>query len=226
MKAKILQKSLIVTGMLSGFISVASFADEEAMSFSFETVPDVSIVQTQALDFGDNLAINVGSTCTLRVTATDVPGSLDARMGLTTTATTATTNYQTRTGNCDDGTGTTTGTAGIYTISGAGGIDINITLNSIIAASDTEFSFSPTGVVVDNVAPAGASAQDSVFVGLTADASSEARLPSAVDPGYTSGNPIPGQTFVYVGGTLTAQKALEAGRTYDTQTFIIDVVYN
>ncbi|WP_158769192.1 hypothetical protein [Paraglaciecola sp. L1A13] len=215
MKANVLQKSLITASLLVGLSATANAA-EEPMSFSFETIVDVSIAELQALDFGEDLAITSNTNCTLLVSTTANPGSVAARQGLG-TALPAGTTYQTRTGDCDNNG---TGTAGIYTVTGAPGVDVTVTVNPIAPAGDIDFSFLPTGVAVNYVLDTG----DDTLVDIASGADTDIRLAAAGDVSLT-GSPIPGQTYVYVGGTLTAQRTLTAGTTYNTQTFIIDVVY-
>jgi hypothetical protein len=216
MKANILQKSLIVVGMTSGLASMSSHAADAALSFSFETIVDVSIAQFQGLDFGADLAIAANTTCTLLVGTTDRPGSIVARQGLATAIAAAST-FETRTGDCDN---TGTGTAGIYAITGAPGVDVTVTVNPIVPAGGIDFSFVPAGVAVNYVA---ATADDTLLAVVSATPL-DVQLANTDDVS-TTGSPIPGQTYVYVGGTLTAQQALDAGSTYNAQTFVIDVVY-
>jgi hypothetical protein len=219
MKANILQKSLIVAGMMGGLASMSSQAADADLSFSFETIVDVGITQVTGLDFGTDLSVDIASTCTLLVSDTAAPGSVAARMGLSTTATAATGTYETRTGDCDN---SSSGTAGIYAITGGPGVDVDITVNPITATAGEAFSFIPAGVVVDN---SDDSATSSTFENFTSGTLISARLPSSADGTFTSGSPIAGQTYLYVGGTLQAEETLDAGFVYNTQEFVVDVVY-
>jgi hypothetical protein len=216
MKAKILQKSLIVAGMMSGLLSMSSHAADADLSFSFETIVDVSIVQTQGLDFGADLAISAASTCTLLVSSTVRPGSVAARQGLGVAVAESGT-FETRTGDCDNAG---VGTAGIYTITGAPGVTVNVTVNPIAPAGGLDFSFVPTGAVINYVSDV----TDDTILNVV----SATELPvilADTDDVSTTGSPIAGQTLLFVGGTLTAQQTLTAGTTYNTQTFVVDVVY-
>jgi hypothetical protein len=222
MKANILQKSLIVAGMMSGLVSMSSQAADEVMSFSFETIADVSIAQIQGLDFGADLAVGVNSTCDLLVdSTTNRPGSVDARQGVGTTAIDETATFQTREGDCDPTTSGTTGTAGIYAITGAPGVTVTLSVNPIAPAGGVDFSFIPTGFGVNYVA----NTADDTLVDIDPAGGGVDIILAAADDISDTGSPIPGQSFVYVGGALTAQRTLTAGTTYNTQTFVIDVVY-
>lgn len=222
MKANILQKSLIVAGMMGGLASMSSQAADADLSFSFETIVDVGITQVTGLDFGTDLSVNIASTCTLKVSSADAPGSVAARMGLAAVAAAADSTYQTRSGDCDPLVSGTTGTVGIYAITGGPGVDVDITVNPITATAGEAFSFVPAGVVVNN---SDDSSISSTFDDFTSGTLISARLPSTADGTFTSGSPIAGQTYLYVGGTLQAEETLDAGFVYNTQEFVVDVVY-
>lgn len=218
MKANLMKKSALaacITVTLSSVSMLAQAADG-TFGLNFTTVPDVAIVETTALDFGADLALGQSTTCTLVVDGTTgAPSSTDARAA-TGSVDPQGANYGSRTGDCDSAG---TGTVGKYTITGADGVEVNITLNSILPGAGT-FSFAPLGIVVNYDAAGGGD----TYTVVAADVTQQTDLATSADNGI-GGSPIPGQTFLYVAGTLTAQEVLTAGLTYSTQQYVIDVVY-
>lgn len=221
MKANMLKKSLLTGAVIAAVasISTSTQAADGTFGFKFTTVPDVSIAPDIPLSFGADLVLSASSTCTLVLDATTgKPSNVDARQGIG-AASAAGANFQSRTGNCDN---TQKGTAGRYIITGAQGVDVNITVNPILPGAG-DFSFVPEALAVDNAA----GADNDLLEVLIANGQARegaVRLASTTDTGV-SGSPIPGQTYLYVAGTLTAQNQLTAGTTYSSQTFVVDVVY-
>lgn len=220
MKANKITSLLVATG-LTAAASTSLQAADVPMSFSFQTVPDVTISLVQNLSFGNDFTLAVSSTCSMLVSSasTERPGSVAARIG-TATAWAAGTSYQAKSGNCDTAN---PGTAGIYKIAGAKGVDVDVTVNAI-PAGGVDFSFIPEGCVVSYD---GSADGDNCF-DLTANGNNReytATLAADADTiGNTSGSPIAGEALLYVGGEITAQNTLTAGTTY-TQQFTIDVTY-
>ncbi len=218
MRAINMKKTLICSAVLAlGFGGLAQAATVTA-DFAFTTVPDVAIAEAIALDFGVDLRLGVGTTCTLLVTNVVGPGSTAGRYGPT-TADAAT--FQNRTGDCDNAG---TGTAGVYDITGANGVDVAIIVNPILPNASNFFAFVPTATAVEYDNGADGDALVAFGAGVGSTATGTAQLATPADTGV--GSPIPGQTKLFVGGTLTAQQQLTAGTDYNLQTFIVDVVYN
>lgn len=222
MKAINIQKTLITTALLAFGYSGLVQANVGTVGFSFTTVPDVSISTATPINFGTDLRLATGTTCTLIVTSAAGPGHAAARLGSTTAAAAT---FEDRTGDCEPaGTGNSTGTAGIYNIVGANGVEVSIQVNPILPNAANFFSFVPTATAAtyDGVASGG----DTLVAFGTAGSAATglATLASPTDTGV--GSPIPGQTKLFVGGTLTAQQQLTAGTTYNLQEFTVDVIYN
>lgn len=222
MKAINFKKSLLastVLVMMSG-LSTTTQAADGTFGLTFTTIPDVSIVEQTALDFGEDLVLSQSSTCTLVLTddsGTGNPSSTDARVADSSFI--AGTTYQTRTGECDN---TSNGIVGKYTITGAAGVEVDIAVNGI-APGAGNFSFVPVALAGDyNNQLDGDELTELTTTGIVA--AGKVNLATSTDTG-TGGSPIPGQTFLYVAGTLTAQNTLTAGSTYDDQQFVIDVTY-
>jgi len=213
MKLNTITKFLCVASVIA---SPLSFADNIDGAISFTTVPDVSIIQLQALAFGGGMPLTLNDTCVLLVSDTVNPSETDA--GISNSGAAEAGTYQTRTGQCDN---TIKGTAGIYSVSGGSGVPIKITLNAL---TGTKFNFSPTGTV-GNYDGAN-TANGDTFVALVADTEATVNLANTNDVtnAVAGGAPQAGKTKVFVGGTMTASSNLVAGTTY-TESFTIDITY-
>jgi hypothetical protein len=214
MKLNTITKFLCVASVIA---SPLSFADNIDGAISFTTVPDVSIIQLQALAFGGGMPLTLNDTCVLLVSGTDTPSETDAGISSPAGAPESA-NYQTRTGQCDN---TIKGAAGIYSVSGGSGVPIKITLNAL---TGTKFNFTPTGTV-GNYDGADTANGDS-FMALVADTEATVNLANTNDVtnAIAGGAPQAGKTKVFVGGTMTASSNLVAGTTY-TESFTIDITY-
>lgn len=211
MKFNTITKILCVVGIVASPLSLAKQTDA---GISFTTVPDVSIIQLQALAYGSDMTLGLNDTCILAVNSTDAPSEADA--GISNSGAGSSGSYLTRSGGCGGAAGTVT--AGIYEVSGGAGVPVKITLNTL---TGTNFNFAPTGTVGTYGTP-----DSDTFVNLVADGEATATLASvaSVTGAVSGGTPQAGKTKVFVGGTLTASTALSAGTTY-TETFTIDVTY-
>ena len=213
MKFSKITKILCVASVMASPLALADNIDG---AISFTTVPDVSIIQLQALAFGADMTLTLNDTCTLLVTGTVIPSETDA--GISDSGAAASGTFQDRTGNCDNAID---GVAGIYEVSGGSGVPVKITLNSL---TGTDFNFAPTGTV-GNYDGANTSDGDS-FTDLTSNTEATVNLANTNDVtnAVAGGAPQAGKTKIFVGGLLTASTALTAGTTY-TETFTIDVTY-
>jgi hypothetical protein len=227
MKAMNLQKKLISAAVLTFGFSGLAHANIQPVGFSFTTVPDVSISPSVPLSFGADLRLATGTTCTLLLddTSANRPGFAAARLG--DSAITEGADFQTRSGDCDPlGAANTTGTVGVYDINGANGVSVAIDVNPILPNAANFFSFVPTATAAtyDGAGNGDTLAAFTLTNSIASNGATAVLLASPADTG--PGSPIPGQTKLFVGGTLTAQQQLTAGTTYNLQTFTVDVVYN
>jgi hypothetical protein len=216
MKANKITKVLMTASLLALTASVQA-ADED-FAINFTTIADVSITQLTPMDFGGELNLAPGSSCTMLVSNTVTPSAVVAKAkdgaGAAESAT-----YQDLSGACDAGE---KGTAGIYTITGAPGVKVNVTVNALVGG--TNFSFVPTatGVVYDNATDGDAFA---TFTASGNNQTGSVTLASSDDVlGGTGGVPVIGESQLFVGGTITSSATLLAGKTY-TEQFTIDVTY-
>jgi hypothetical protein len=224
MKANIFRKSLVAVAAVGAIsaLSTSSQAADQILGFSFDTIADVSIDLVTGLDIGGNIKLALNSTCTLLLTnagGITNPSSLDARVpdgvGFA-----IGTNYGGRDGDCDDGT---LGVPGKYVIRGAEGVPVTIDVNGI-APGAGNFSFTPIAVAADHNS---VTADDSVLdllVTTGRTATGTVTLARSTDLG-NGGSPIPGESFLYVGGTINTEIVLTAGTIYNGQQFVVDVIY-
>jgi hypothetical protein len=222
MKANNMRKTLICSAVLAMGVSSLAQANVVTADFAFTTVPDVAIAESVALDFGSDLRLGTGTTCVLSVNDTAGPGSTAGRYGPS-TPTVGT--FQQRSGDCEPaGLGNSTGTAGVYDITGANGVQVDIVVNPILPNASNNFAFVPTATAVNYDNGADNDNLVTFAAGAGSTATGTTQLATSSDTGV--GSPIPGQTKLFVGGTLTAQQQLTAGTTYNLQQFSVDVVYN
>jgi len=199
-------KSLIPLALIGA--SSSALAVDQTATFTFETLPDITIAETRALDFGANLTLTQADTCAMEARTAGSETLTDSQLGITGAGgfTTAYTSSGDLSGTSCSGDGT----VGIYTVSSYAGAGITVTLSTGTA---TEIAFVPAGFVVDHTA----AAED--LVALTSGTGANAVAAPALTA-YTNA----GDTKVIVGGTITNQQALTAGDSYTTD-FNIDVVY-
>jgi len=216
MKFNTLSKIFCLAGIIASPLSLANQTDA---GISFTTVPDVSILQLQAIQFGGDMTLSLNDTCSLLVSAAVGPDEVDSGIAPNAVVGEAAT-FQQRGGSCDP-TNAVDGTAGIYEVSGGAGVPVKITVNTL---TGTNFNFVPTGAIgnYDGANTAnGDSLQD-----ITADTEHTVNLANVNDVinAAQGGSPQAGKTKIFVGGTLTASTALTAGTPY-TEQFTIDVTY-
>ncbi|MGJ8691253.1 MAG: hypothetical protein ACSHW0_02085 [Thalassotalea sp.] len=214
MRANKLTKVLLVTGLA---FSTQVLAKSEDYKVNFTTIADVSIALTQAMDFGDDLNLASGSACSMEVNAGDGPSELDARIADAGAAAGGAFQAITGTG-CNGGTGT----AGIYTITGAPGVTVNISVNGTTGGA--AFNFTPEAVVANyDDGTDGDNLKDLTLSGI--NSAGTVQLATLADETRTVGGlPVAGESRLYVGGTITTTTKLDADTDY-AEDFTIDVTY-
>jgi len=178
---------------------------------AFNTVADVSIVETQPLSFGANIFITSGGVCTLNA-ATPAAATMQSD------ATTALTgnNY-----GAIAGSGCVTTAAGVngnqggyYRLTGVSGIDVKVTVNPV---NNADFGFVPAGCV-NNHDGTSAANSDSCDV-FSSGVQLTATLANSTETGG-----VDTQLMIAVGGEITINQELTPGTAY-SQNFTIDVTY-
>jgi hypothetical protein len=219
-----ISKLLVPCALVASVISLNAFAaDSTDYSVGFSTVPNITIVPKQALDFGTGLSLASGVNCTLELTdqgtAASYPG--DSAMNM------AGTEADTEGANVGDlsGTGCATlakgGTYGLYEISGVNGGTVKLTVKP--NTTGTDFTFVPTGCVAIYD---GSGDGDSCTAFTSGTPLNTVRIADAGDTvGNTGGGfPAPGKTLVAVGGTILTTSTHTAGQDL-TESFDIVVTY-
>lgn len=191
-------------------------------TFGFTTVPDVSLAPITALDFGGKVALTGGTTCTLNIAASagNAPGNVSAKKA-DAGATADGTNFSELQGAGCGVAALTKGTVGVYEISGAAGVEVDITLTSQLAG--TNFNFVPAGVAIDY----DNASDGDTLTDIPAGVATAVQLASNADVTGNSGSPgvpVAGKSLLFVGGQVQVTTTLLAGQTYQ-ETFGLDVVY-
>lgn len=224
MKYNKIQTVLASSGLACAMLlSTSASAVSTNYDFTFDTVQDVALVPVTELNFGGKLGLQAGDTCEMRVgaLAANAPGVTAALMADGTTLG-AGANYGELFGaDCGADAVGTDGTPGVYRITGAGGVVVDISLTS--QGAGAFFNFVPAGVAVnydgaadgDDLQPVNGGLDATITLANTADQAGNT-------PG--SGFPVVGESLIFLGGDITVTSLLNAGQEY-TQTFGIDVVY-
>jgi hypothetical protein len=206
----------------TALVSLNTQALDNPYTFGFSTVPDVELDPVTALNFGGKVALTGGTTCTLNLSATagNEPGNVTGKLSDGNTTPDGA-NYSELQGAGCGVTAGTKGTTGVYRITGAAGVEVDITLTSQLAG--TNFNFVPAGVAINYD---GASDGDTI-TDIAAGSATSVKLAASGDiTGNTGtpGVPIAGQSLLFVGGQVQVTQTLLAGQTYQ-ETFDIEVVY-
>lgn len=218
-----MSKLLVPCALVASVISINANAASTTYTVGFDTVPDITLAPTQALDFGSGLGLASGVTCIMALTddltAASYPGDvvMKTARGVPLAAG----------GTVGDisGTGCATlaaaGTHGLYEISGVNGGTVNVTINN--NTTGTDFTFVATGCVANYTAGSDADSCDAFVPGTPLPV----RIADATDTvGNTGGSgiPAPGKALIAVGGTITTTSVHTAGQLL-TEQFVIDVTY-
>jgi hypothetical protein len=224
MKYNKIVKALSKTGVVCAILASSSaFAADETYTFGFTTVADVAVAEITELNFGGQLALAGGTVCQLNVgnAVADLPSESDAKIA-NGSSVGAGTNYANLVGvGCGSAAGTD-GVPGVFEITGASGVEVDVTLTSQLAG--TNFNFVPNGVGVFHD---GNATNGDTFVPITAGAAATLRLANLNDLLTNTGSagvPSVGNSLFFVGGTATVTTTLLAGTEY-TETFGVEVVY-
>lgn len=197
----------------------ASVANGASLSadITASTLPDVTLVEVQPLNFGTTMYVTANGTCTMNAS---IPGE-SAQMQYEDDGGATATNFGKLSGT---GCINSTGTPGIYRIEGAAGINVTITINGL--SPGTDFAFTPAGCIVTyNGAGGGVSSGDTCD-SFVVGANISKLLPgnseeSAGGPGHTQA----GELVFTIGGTVTIGGTdLTADQGYNGD-FTVDVTY-
>jgi hypothetical protein len=203
-------KLALQLGALIVGASCAFGASADPFQMTVNTISDVTIATVTALDFGTNITTDPSVSCAMDASA-PAGATVFADAALVAAA------YGVITGGSCIGSGTTVATPGVYSITGVAGLDVTVTLSSV-AQVGGDFTYTPTGCVVDHDGAAGGD----VCTVYTAGTPAIVGIANASD---TGGNAQSGLTHFTVGGTIaTGPTGLTSDTPY-TATFNVDVVY-
>jgi hypothetical protein len=213
--------------LLLGAVCLGASGAANAATADFDitvtTIPDVTLTEVQALDFGTTMYVTAGGNCLMNAAT---PGNAVAgQMQYTRQAgsVVAATNYGDLTGTgCVNGTGN--GTPGIYRISGIPGGSVRITISGVTGA---DFSFAPNSGCIVNYS--GDDTDDGDECSTFVPGVQTTRLLAATtedDSTAPAGQPsVPGQLMFTVGGTVTIGGVdLTPNQAY-TENFPVTVIY-
>ena len=206
----LLKKSLVAATILA---SANAVADTGTYTFSFTTVPALTVAEEQAIDFGQALGLANGLTCTMQASALQTvdpaedKANGDAQVGQAGS-------FQAST--CASSVAGEVGQYGRYVITGVLGTDIDIEVTGDAATPTDAIEFDAQGYAVEyNTTINREDITDGVGNGTTV------QLAGGADSTFTT----PGTTYLILGGTITNQRALTLGETVSAG-FTIDVTYN
>lgn len=220
MRFNTLKKCIVAASFASASVSLN--AADATYNVGFTTVPDITLIQIQAMDFGSFLGLANGSTCTMAVdtqadTNNKYPGDdllLLASVGPDTAGTDAE-----KLTSCGTAGAADTGTYGIYEIQGIAGGQVKVTVNN---STGTDFNYTAAGCIGTydgsgngDTCIAVTGAQQTVTLAAAAD---------TVGNAVGAGIPSPGVARIALGGTITTTSVHTAGQLL-TETFVIDVTY-
>jgi hypothetical protein len=206
-------KKTILSLMVLG--TTNAIADTGTYTFSFTTVPALTVAETQAIDFGQALALSNGSACTMLMDETShFPASSVDYFSASNIANGTPGQFAAST--CATSAAGTSGTYGIYTITGLLNSEIQVTVTGDAEVAANGIDFDADGYVVD-YNNGGANTREAVNDGVAATL----HLAGGADSTYTT----PGTTHLLLGGTINNLRDLTLGEPL-TAGFVVDVTYN
>ncbi len=220
MQSKKTKIALLLGAMYLGASGAANAATAN-FNITVNTIPDVTLTEVQALDYGTTMFVTAGGTCLMNAS---IPGSAaSGQMQYMRTTAVAASNYGNLTGSgCVNGTGT--GTPGIYRIAGITGGSVRITISGVTGA---DFSFSPNSGCIVSYSGNNTDDADSCTTFVPGTQTTRT-LAAATEDDATGGNgqaSVAGQLMFTVGGTVTIGGTdLTANQSY-TQNFPVTVIY-
>lgn len=212
-------KTKILSTLFVASLSLNSFAEQQILTGSFDTIKAVAIAEITPLSF-TGLTLANASSCVMTASAdgtgTGYLGDVAMRLG------TANANATGSTANTMDVcVGSGTAAIGVYEIDGAAGATVNVTITD---GSNADVSVAPSGCVGNYVDGADGDSCDALATAVNGGVTA-VRLAGTGDTGSLGeGTPLVGTSLIALGGTITAAQALTAGSSY-TVDFTIDVAY-
>lgn len=191
-------------------VAGSALATDLNVPLKFTTLPVITIVEKQALAFGDVLSLTQADTCTMSTSAGTALNAVKEGADLNTAnyGNVAATSVGQLSGDC---AGAPDGSPGIYEITSFSDADITV---SVSAGTDTDISFAAAGYVT-NLLEGGTATRETLNTSTPANVNASQAL---------SAYAAAGTNRAIVGGTITNLTALTAGGAYATD-FNLNVVY-
>jgi hypothetical protein len=220
-----LSKILMPCALAMSIASTTAIADTGNYAAGFTTVPEITVTQDQAMNFGTGMLGGTGLTCIMEVgtasttaaVGTAYAGSVIMKLRQASTLAQGT-DYGDITGTGCSGTANATGTPGIYRITGVPAGEVNVAPQQIVG---TSFQFDPVGCVGNYDSGTDGDSCDLV----DGTGSVPVNIADSDDTiGGTGGLPTSGVTLLALGGTITQIDTFLTATTY-TESFTINVTY-
>jgi hypothetical protein len=212
--------TLAVTAAVS--LSASVEAKVEPLVVNFTTVPNITLIEKTAMDFGIGMSLANNVACTMDVTdegtALTFPGDIIMK--------TATGNGAGADAGNLGGPGClasvgSTGTIGLYEISGIAGGTVKVTVNNI--TTGTSFNYVATGCVANYNDGGDGDSCEAIIPGSPVDAVIASSGDTVGNAGG-AGIPAPGKTLIALGGVITTARTHVASEDM-SESFTIDVTY-
>lgn len=209
---KILKALAVTTTVV---LSTSVLAATVTGSVGFRTIKDVTVTETNSVNFGNSIVPLAGKTCSFAGFDT---GLATGASKLAVPTSTAAIDIA--------GTGCTDGddaTPGYFTISGATGASIKITVNSSDAVAFPDYTFTPavqySAFPVGGAANTSADNTNQIGTNIFPDTTTTVVLNDA-----NVTNADDGQGTLFVGGTLSIVNDLSYDTSYSVD-YVVDVTY-
>jgi len=220
-----LSRILVPCVIAMSLASTTATAETGNYVAGFTTVPEITVEQDQAMNFGTGMLGGTALTCIMAVgganatagLGTDYAGSTAMKLRQAGVVAEGGT-YGATSGTGCTGTANAVGIPGIYRITGVAAGEVNVAPQQIVG---TNFQFDPLGCVGN---------YDSATNGDTCDVvdgtgSVAVNIADSDDTiGGAGGLPTAGVTLLVLGGTITQIATFETATTY-TEEFVINVTY-
>lgn len=180
----------------------------QPLDVSFTVLPEITVTEVRAMNFGSVLKLAAAATCTLTANVTNMEGP-----SLTKSDVAAAGTPGLLAGTCAGGDA---GTVGVYEITAIQGSDVNIT---VTGETNADISFAPAGYAVDFGGTLGGGDDTPTLV--PNNTSTAITVPATAE---FNANVNPGVLRLVLGGTITNQRTLVAD-TAVSAGLTVDVVY-
>lgn len=202
-------------------VSSNALAKQDTLVGTFETIKNVTISEDTPIAVKGIYLVS-GANCTTSAstdgTGTNYPGDVAMRLAGANSNAAGSTVGALSSSNSTCLTSTTGSTLGFYTVDGAPGATVDIT---VVDGDSGSVTLAPSGCVGDY----DGGADGDSCVALNSGTPASIQLASAGDTGTLGeGTPIAGQTRIALGATATASTTLTAGTPYPVD-FQINVTY-